>query len=488
MSLISKAEFLRNFSKAILEDEAALFVGAGVSVGAGFVDWRGLLREIADDLKLKVDEEHDLIAVAQYEFNKNQNRARLNRKIVEEFRDRATLSEAHRAIARLPIDTIWTTNYDRMLEKAYADEAKVVDVKHSIGNLLRRTPYADVLLYKMHGDVEHPDEAVLIKDDYERYQLKRELFSNRLQGDLTWRQFLFLGFSFTDPNIYYVFSRLRCLLEQSAQNQPARYCILRKPSKPKKGAKNYTALRAAFDRDKRLLPHRVADLARFNIDVVLIDDYAEITELLRALVAIVCTKNVFVSGSAHDFNPVGRDRLEKFGRKLGAAIIERGYNLVSGFGLGISGSCIIGAHEQVKLSNAGKLGQRLRLHPFPQNFTDAAERKRRYTEIRTELTQSSGVSIFIAGNKLDATSGKVVSADGLMEEFELAKANRHVLIPIPATGWAAAEIWKQMRTQMEQFHRAAKVRKHFTVLSDVSKSDDDWITAIFAIIESSKKT
>jgi hypothetical protein len=487
MSEISKAEFLRNFSKAILENEAALFVGAGISVGAGFVDWRGLLREIANDLKLKVDEEHDLIAVAQYEFNRNQNRARLNRKIVEEFRDRAKLSEVHRAIARLPIDTIWTTNYDRLLEKAYADEAKVVDVKHSTGMLLRHTPYADVILYKMHGDVEYPDDAVLIKDDYERYQLRRELFSNRLQGDLTWRQFLFLGFSFTDPNIDYVFSRLRCLLEQNAQNQPARYCVLRKPSKPKKGVKNYAALTAAYDRDKRLLPHRIADLARFNIDVVLIDEYVEITELLHSLVANVCTKNVFVSGSAHDFDPVGRDRLEKFGRKLGAKLIESGYNLVSGFGLGISGSCIIGAHEQIKLSNAGRLGQRLRLHPFPQNFADPAERKLRYTEIRTELTRSSGASIFIAGNKLDPTSGKTVMADGLMEEFALAKHNHHVLIPIPATGWAAAEIWKQMQPQLEKLHPAAKVRKHFAVLADLTKSEDDWVAAILAIIDASKK-
>ncbi len=488
MAIIERETFLRDFSQAILRDEAALFVGAGVSVGAGFVDWRGLLREIATDLKLDVDEEHDLIAVAQYEFNKNQNRGRLNRKIAEEFRDRAKLSEAHRAIARLPIDTVWTTNYDRMLEKAYTDDAKVVDVKHSQAGLLRRTPYADVTLYKMHGDVEHPDDAVLIKDDYERYQLKRELFSNRLQGDLSWREFLFLGFSFTDPNIDYIFSRLRCLLDQDAKGQPARYCILRKPRRPKKGSKDYASLKATFDRDSRLLPHRVADLARFNINVVLIDDYPEITDLLRALVSMVCTRNVFLSGSAHDFAPIGRDRLERFGRKLGAAIIGRGYNLVSGFGLGIAGSCIIGAHEAVKLSKAGRLGQRLRLHPFPQQFVSPEERKQRYTEIRTELAQSSGVSIFIAGNKLDPTSGKVVLADGLMEEFRLAKANQHVLIPIPATGWAAAEVWKEIQPQLEKFHQPAKVRKHFAVLADPDKSDDDWVAAIFSIIEASKRT
>jgi NAD-dependent SIR2 family protein deacetylase len=119
MAEITKEQLLRDFSKAIINDEAALFIGAGMSVGAGFVDWRGLLRGIAVDLKLNVDEEHDLIALAQYEYNRNNNRSRLNRKIVEEFRDRATLSDNHRWIARLPIDTIWTTNYDKLLEAAF---------------------------------------------------------------------------------------------------------------------------------------------------------------------------------------------------------------------------------------------------------------------------------------------------------------------------------------------------------------------------------
>jgi hypothetical protein len=74
-----------------------------------------------------VDEEDDLIALAQYEYNRNQNRGRLNKKIIEEFRDRAQISPSHRWMARLPIDTIWTTNYDRIIETAFEDAAKTVE-------------------------------------------------------------------------------------------------------------------------------------------------------------------------------------------------------------------------------------------------------------------------------------------------------------------------------------------------------------------------
>lgn len=487
MAQITKEVFLRDFSKAIINDEAAIFVGAGMSAGAGFVDWRGLLREIAGDLQLDVDEEHDLIALAQYEYNRNDSRNRLNTKIIEEFRDRATLLGSHRWLARLPIDTVWTTNYDRLLEQAYADAGKTVDVKHRQVELLKRTPYSDVSLFKMHGDVGHPNEAVLIKDDYEQYNETRALFSERLRGDLSWRQFLFLGFSFTDPNIDYIFSRLRAMLRQDKDNQQTRYCIMRKPSAPKEGAEKYDALLAQFKRDERHLPHRIRDLGRFNIEVVLIDEYSEIEDLLRNLCLRVSAKNVFISGSAHEFSPVAQSRIEGFCRKLGGELISRGYNLVSGFGLGISGCCIIGAHEQVKRTANGRLSQRLRLHPFPQQFASDEERKQRYTEIRTELIKSSGVSIFIVGNKLDRTTGKLVQADGMLEEYRIANENSHILIPMPATGWAAKAIWEEISPKLKADPAFVKLAPHFEILAHETATDAEWMNAIFSIIEVHKQ-
>ncbi|HEY1170382.1 MAG TPA: SIR2 family protein [Verrucomicrobiae bacterium] len=487
MSELKKSVFLRDFSKAVINNEAALFIGAGMSAGAGFVDWRGLLRDIASDLELQVDDEHDLIALAQYEYNRNQNRGRLNNKIIEEFRDRATASENHRWIARLPIDTVWTTNYDKLLENSYESVSKVVDVKHSVADLLHRTPYSDVTILKMHGDVDHADEAVLIKDDYERYETKRGLFTNRLQGDLTWKHFLFLGYSFNDPNIDYVFSRLRCLLEANAKNQPPRYCILRKPQPPKKGGKGYAKLKTQYERDKNHLPHRITDLARFNIDVVLIDDYAEIGEILKELALRVSSKNILISGSVVDYGTISRDKFDQFCRKLGSQIIARGNNLVSGFGVGVADSCIVGAHEQTRREKTGRAGQRLWLHPFPQEFKNQSERKQFYSEIRKELVQESGVTIFIAGNKIDRTTKKIVISDGVLEEFSQAKDNSHILIPVPATGGASLKIWNTMRPNLKDYFGKADVRKEFETLANPKETEDKWIEAIFSIIQKARK-
>ncbi len=47
--------FIKDFLKEIREDSAAIFAGAGLSASAGFVNWRELLRPIADELRLPSD-------------------------------------------------------------------------------------------------------------------------------------------------------------------------------------------------------------------------------------------------------------------------------------------------------------------------------------------------------------------------------------------------------------------------------------------------
>jgi len=69
---------------------------------------------------------------------------------------------------------------------------------------------------------------VLTKDDYEGYFRKHEPFVAALSGDLTAKTFLFPGFSFSDPNIDYVKSRVRVTLHHAPKQH---YCIMRREQK-----------------------------------------------------------------------------------------------------------------------------------------------------------------------------------------------------------------------------------------------------------------
>src|SRR5258708_6345244 len=116
---MDKKAFFRDYTDSLREGTAAMFVGAGVSREAGYVDWKQLLRQIAEDLDLDVDRESDLVALAQYHHNRRGARDRLNQLLVNEFIERVELTQSHHLIASLPLHTVWTTNYDDLLEQAF---------------------------------------------------------------------------------------------------------------------------------------------------------------------------------------------------------------------------------------------------------------------------------------------------------------------------------------------------------------------------------
>lgn len=186
--------FVDTYSKAVKENNAAIFAGAGLSIPAGFVNWKNLLRDIAAELNLDIDRENDLIAIAQYHFNeKGNNRHKLNQLLIDEFTQGTSVTTNHKILAALPIQTYWTTNYDKLIEKAIEEEGKTADTKITQENLSTNISKRDAVVYKMHGDISLPDQAILTKDDYEGYNEKRPLFTTALQGDLVAKTFLFAG-------------------------------------------------------------------------------------------------------------------------------------------------------------------------------------------------------------------------------------------------------------------------------------------------------
>ncbi|MBN8816530.1 MAG: SIR2 family protein [Sphingomonas sp.] len=217
--------FIDDYFRDLETGDAGIFAGAGLSVPAGFVDWRDLLRPLANEIDLDIARETDMVAIAQFHVNANgMNRARLHRAVVEAFSSDAPPTANHRLLAQLPVTTWWTTNYDKLIETALRDAGKIVDVKYTVPQLAITAPRRDAIVYKMHGDVEHPNQAVATRDDYEGYSTTRGAFINALAGDLVSKTFLFLGFSFTDPNLEQVLSRIRLTFRQ---DQRRHYAIFR---------------------------------------------------------------------------------------------------------------------------------------------------------------------------------------------------------------------------------------------------------------------
>ena len=279
--------FANKFIKSINSDTAAVFAGAGLSVASGLVNWKNLLRDIALELQLDIDNEDDLISIAQYYENEKGGRGSINSQLIDEFTKDVDINVNHEILATLPINTFWTTNYDNLIERSLEQYGKTVDTKICPENLATNKPRRDAVVYKMHGDISLPHDAVLTKDDYENYNEKRQLFTTSLQGDLVSKTFLFIGFSFEDPNLDYVLSRIKILL---GSNKRDHYCFFKTVDR-----KDYkTDQEFHYAQIKQEL--KIKDIKRFGIQTLLIDDYNEITELLELIRIKITRQNIFISG------------------------------------------------------------------------------------------------------------------------------------------------------------------------------------------------
>jgi hypothetical protein len=464
--------FTKDFVQDLHNDSAAIFAGAGLSKGSGFVDWPELLRDIATELGLNVDIEHDLITLAQFHVNTRRTSDGLAKKILQEFSEQAEPSEIHEIIARLPIRSFWTTNYDSLIEDALRRAMRVPDVKYAVDHLGSSKPKRDAIVYKMHGDVQFPKQAIIYKEQYEQYYSTHAPFVAALGGELVSKTFLFLGFSFTDPNLDYVLSRLH-----GGLGKRNHYCFMRE------------AQRSVDDDDelfqykRRKQELRIEDLKRFGIQTILVDEYADITAILREIESRYRKKTVFFSGSAEEYGNWSRQDAISLVHNIAANCIEANCRVVNGFGWGVGSAVINGALQAIYRKPEKFSEAQLIVRPFPQHGDNLPELWEQY---RQRMISLGGIALFFFGNKLDG--GTLVNAGGVRREFEIALQHGLLPIPIGATGFMAEELAREVLANPENYFGAFTwvvpiVRK----LADVETSPEEIIKLIAEIVQKLSK-
>lgn len=458
---VSRNTLIRKYTGAIREGNAGIFAGAGLSRASGYVDWKNLLRPLAKDVELDIEKEKDFLSVAQYYRNELGTRAGINQEILNAFNAEVGENENVEIIARLPISTYWTTNYDRLIEKELEKNNRKADVKMDSDQLATALKDRDAVVYKMHGDVDHPSRAVLTKDDYVLYDKKRPLFKTILKGDLISKSLLFIGFSFEDPNLDYILGQIHALLDE---NVAEHYCFFRRVQKlDYSNDEDY-----GYEKARQEL--RAKDLARYGIQTVFVDNYSEITEILRDIEFAVKRNNVFISGSADDYTGWGKDKAEELARKIAESLVKNNFKITSGFGLGIGSSVINGALDEIYRSKYKHTDEYLCLRPFPQGIKDVTERQNMFTQYRKDMISDTGVAVFMFGNKKDpADPSKIMNAPGCREEFLVAKDNKNVIIPIGSTGFIAKEILEEVRANMDDYPYLEKYIDALDTEVDVDK-------------------
>eukprot|EP01122_Echinamoeba_exundans_P002066 TRINITY_DN1202_c0_g1_i6.p1 TRINITY_DN1202_c0_g1~~TRINITY_DN1202_c0_g1_i6.p1 ORF type:complete len:448 (-),score=27.53 TRINITY_DN1202_c0_g1_i6:643-1986(-) len=216
-SLRSEAHRLASLAR---EGKLVLFLGSGVSAGAGLPTWRQLLLQLAQVAQMP-EEEMALIDKMSFLDSARVIEMRLGgwKNLSHAIATRvqvSTYSLLCGLLAGLPVHEIVTTNYNQMFELS----------SRGVGLNVSVLPYypienCDRWILKMHGCVTHPEDIVLTREHYMRYQSTRSALSGIVQSLLITRHMLFVGFSLQDDNFHRIADEVRRSLRTISETESA---------------------------------------------------------------------------------------------------------------------------------------------------------------------------------------------------------------------------------------------------------------------------
>lgn len=125
---------------------------------------------------------------------------------------------------------IYTTNFDDFIERRFRLEGRTCSVVAIEEHM--RTAQGTTEIVKFHGDWDPPDRMVLTESDYEHRMEFKTPMDLRFWSDLLNRSVLFMGYSFRDPNVAYLFRQVQERFADLPNTSSGRraYILVQEPS------------------------------------------------------------------------------------------------------------------------------------------------------------------------------------------------------------------------------------------------------------------
>ena len=220
------------------------FVGAGMSEGTGLPGWKEYLLGLCVDAGLDQATIRDrLETLSDYEGVMDEIVERLTHDLFERDFERAfkipeNITGAVTLLPKLFDNSVITTNFDRVLEKVYENDAKTfiekVTGRGRVNAFFRAIPAGERYLLKLHGNLDNATERVLRKAEYEAAyggdgNIRSDFPLPKLLKRLfTSYSFLFIGCSLSADRTIRTFMRVAG--EEGPDSLPHHYALLASPS------------------------------------------------------------------------------------------------------------------------------------------------------------------------------------------------------------------------------------------------------------------
>lgn len=213
--------------KLIRQEKVSAFIGAGFSIEASAPSV-GKLKEIIlkefDDKELQEAHQDDgLDQLTEFYVNEicSGSRNQLISLMKNAFEFSPACMDDHKMLANIPhIKTIFTTNYDTLLEDSYPEAERDI-VRNDVDCAYSSKPFKIV---KVHGDFTAPDSVVVTKSDYEKFHKKmpNPTMWKMVESEFVSKHILFIGYSLEDDNILKI---IKTISKNVGRNQKQMFLI-----------------------------------------------------------------------------------------------------------------------------------------------------------------------------------------------------------------------------------------------------------------------
>lgn len=213
--MVVSIEFL---AKNIVPENTVLLFGAGASIPSGAPSVAAIMADLSAALGTPADGFSFAEYCSLFEMSKGR------RALVEIVRSRIRNLRPSGGLINLPNydwRSIFTTNYDDLIEKSYLRKDKPLKVYSSNFDFGMPAPPDTVKLFKIHGTVGldtidgSNSKMILTVADNESVEDYRDSLYDRLKGDLADADLVVVGHSLSDPDIRSVVQRVATIKRES---------------------------------------------------------------------------------------------------------------------------------------------------------------------------------------------------------------------------------------------------------------------------------
>lgn len=396
--------FINQVAEKILQNNLSLFLGAGSSMQYGAMNWNDLIDKVSTSGKNWTNTQR-----AQYLELQGTNIKKEVARIISEVQiDYEKTNTYLNYILSFDYKSLWTTNYDCIIEKVLAEKSKTYIPIFKYEHFQKLSYPGGYFLYKINGSQAEAKTIVITHEDFIDYRKSHEAYLILLKRELLCQSFLFLGCSFEDDIL--------------------RICIKDILNCIDNGTKNYSTDHFAIIVESNLekLMFICQDMSKhYHINCLHIDNPSKAYILAYGIAGRVKYNSIFVSGAkSFERYSVAENNGKRVCQDLVNAFMGVQYfpfKFISGMGMSI-GHFISGTVKQN--CQTKNLNRYLQMEPFP--FTTQKANKKH----RENMISKAGIFIFLYGDMPENECS--IEQNGMWKEYLLAKLDENnIIIPIP---------------------------------------------------------